>query len=609
MSTSLKPDNVVPLQGEPEMASNQNPTDLARETLKLLAARRIAPTPANYQRIYLEIGGTGTDAAHPNGERFVHALRDIAVAYPGTPALTTLARAAVEGNVAQFSAILAGLAGARAGGTRQDWAPLLRDLLRHIQLRQSATSLARKKEGLERLLINFGSDPLLYDKLQALVNNWAEQPESSAPVDLAPPPVAPAAPGGAEPAPGSVMFPLGEVIRQIKELLAQTLEVGLARRLEHVPELATEARNLAQQAREARGPEAWPRLAAQCKQFWYAIELRAQDQNDLVDSLRRLLGLLVNNIGELVEDDQWVSGQLATVSEVINHPLTQERIHQAERSFKEVIYKQSMLKHGLREAKASFKRLIGVFVERLSEMSASATGYHERIESYAVRLERADELADLQSIVSDLVGDTRGLQADMMRHRDEMVEARKQADHAEHRVRLLEAELEQVSEQVREDQLTSTLNRRGLDDAMQREVARAQRKRAPLCIAILDLDNFKKLNDTYGHQAGDDALVHLSNVVKMTLRPTDIVARFGGEEFVIVFTETDVKQAVDAMRRLQRELTKRFFLHDNERLLITFSAGVAALKPSETQESILARADKAMYQAKLQGKNRVVTAE
>jgi diguanylate cyclase len=166
-----------------------------------------------------------------------------------------------------------------------------------------------------------------------------------------------------------------------------------------------------------------------------------------------------------------------------------------------------------------------------------------------------------------------------------------------------------VSEQVREDQLTGTLNRRGLDDAMQREIARAQRKGSPLCVAILDLDNFKKLNDTYGHQAGDDALVHLSNVVKKTLRPTDTVARFGGEEFVIVFSETDLKQAVEATRRLQRELTKRFFLHDNERLLITFSAGVAALQPNETQDAVLARADKAMYQAKLQGKNRVVSAE
>ena len=402
---------------------------------------------------------------------------------------------------------------------------------------------------------------------------------------------------------------LGEVIRQMKDLLTQTLELGLARRLKRSPELAAQARNLAQQVREARGSEAWPRVATQLKQFWFTLELRAEDQNDLLDSLLRLLGLLVNNISELVDDDRWVSGQLAIVTDVINHPLTLERIHQAERGFKEVIYKQSMLKHGLREAKSTFKRLIAVFVERLSEMSTSASGYNERIGGYAARLERADQLADLQTIVADLVSDTRSLQVDMMRHRDEMIDARRQAENAEERVRQLEQELEHVSEQVREDQLTGTLNRRGLDDAMQREISRAQRKHTAMCVAILDLDNFKKLNDTYGHQAGDDALIHLANVVRKTLRPTDTVARFGGEEFVIVFAETDEKQAVEAMRRLQRELTKRFFLHDNERLLITFSAGVALLKANETQDGILARADKAMYQAKLQGKNRVVTSE
>jgi diguanylate cyclase len=592
------------------MASNPNPTDLARETLKLLATRRIAPTPANYQRIYHEISGA-RDASQTAADRILHALRDIAVAYPDNPPLTNLARTALAGEVEQFGVILTGLAGGR--GARHDWSPVIRDLLRHIELRQSATSLARKKEGLERLLINFGSDPLLYDKLQALLSNWAEQPEPGGPVEavstLAPASArsvaAPAAP--TEQAP--MVSSLGEVIRQIKELLAQTLEVGLAGRLQFAPDLAIEARSLAQQAREARGTEAWPKLAGQLKKFWYALELRAEDQNDMLESLLRLLGLMVNNIGELVDEDQWVSGQLAMVTDVINQPLTLERIHEAERGFKEVIYKQSMLKHGLREAKSSFKRLITVFVERLSEMSTSATGYHERIGGYAARLERADALNDLQSIVADLVSDTRSVQVDMMRHSDEIVEVRKQADQAENRVRQLEAELEQVSEQVREDQLTGTLNRRGLDDAMQREISRAQRKRTPMCVAILDLDNFKKLNDTYGHQAGDDALVHLANVVRKTLRPTDTVARFGGEEFVIVFAETDEKQAVEAMRRLQRELTKRFFLHDNERLLITFSAGVAVLKGNETQDAILARADKAMYQAKLQGKNRVVTSE
>ena len=130
-----------------------------------------------------------------------------------------------------------------------------------------------------------------------------------------------------------------------------------------------------------------------------------------------------------------------------------------------------------------------------------------------------------------------------------------------------------------------------------------------LGVALLDLDNFKRLNDTYGHMAGDAALKHLVKVVRETLRSMDVIARFGGEEFLILLPETTVDAAAAAMVRVQRELTRHFFLHDNEKMLITFSCGVALRVQNEEQASLMARADKAMYQAKSSGKNRVVVAE
>jgi diguanylate cyclase len=89
----------------------------------------------------------------------------------------------------------------------------------------------------------------------------------------------------------------------------------------------------------------------------------------------------------------------------------------------------------------------------------------------------------------------------------------------------------------------------------------------------------------------------------------DVIARFGGEEFVILLPETTVEAAAQTMTRLQRELTRHFFLHDNEKILITFSAGVALRLPDEPQETLVTRADRAMYQAKQTGKNRVVVAD
>jgi diguanylate cyclase len=174
---------------------------------------------------------------------------------------------------------------------------------------------------------------------------------------------------------------------------------------------------------------------------------------------------------------------------------------------------------------------------------------------------------------------------------------------------LLERELEEVGRLVKEDQLTSTLNRRGMDEAYAVEEARAERSGAPLAVALLDVDNFKQLNDKLGHQAGDEALKYLAQVLRQTVRPSDAVARYGGEEFVLLLPCTDHAEAVNVMTRVQRTLTRKFFLHNNERVLITFSAGVAVRLAGETRDQLIARADGAMYHAKQTGKNRVCVAD
>ena len=158
-------------------------------------------------------------------------------------------------------------------------------------------------------------------------------------------------------------------------------------------------------------------------------------------------------------------------------------------------------------------------------------------------------------------------------------------------------------------QLTSVLNRRGLEEAFAVEDARAARAGSPLSVALLDIDNFKQLNDQLGHAAGDEALKHLAGILRDTVRPSDVVARFGGEEFVLLLPDTGIDEAVAVMTRVQRTLTRKFFLHQNERVLITFSAGVALRAAGESRDGVVGRADGAMYKAKKTGKNRVCVAD
>ncbi|HEU5294395.1 MAG TPA: GGDEF domain-containing protein [Burkholderiaceae bacterium] len=139
--------------------------------------------------------------------------------------------------------------------------------------------------------------------------------------------------------------------------------------------------------------------------------------------------------------------------------------------------------------------------------------------------------------------------------------------------------------------------------------ARAQRDGAALAVGLIDIDNFKKLNDSLGHAAGDEALKALAATVKQSLRPMDHVARFGGEEFVVLLPGTGRDDDAQALlARLQRQLSASLFMHEGRDVFVTFSAGVTALRAGESLDVALERGDRALYEAKRTGKNRTCVA-
>jgi diguanylate cyclase len=299
-------------------------------------------------------------------------------------------------------------------------------------------------------------------------------------------------------------------------------------------------------------------------------------------------------------------GQMEVVSLLADGPLDSHTLTEVERRLREVSFQQGVLKHSLEQAKDAMRTMIGTFVDRLSSLAAGTAGYHERLDRYAQRIERADSLAELSTLVVEVMEDTRGVQADIGTAQAELQQAQRTVVEHEARTKRLEAELSALSSRLNEDYLTQLLNRRGLARTYQAEANRADRAGEAMCMALLDIDNFKLLNDRLGHAAGDAALVHLSRVVRESIRPSDSIARWGGEEFVILLPDTTLEGAVVTMQRVQRALTRRYYLHNHERVLITFSAGVAQRHPGESQEDVLARADRALYKAKTAGRNRVV---
>jgi diguanylate cyclase len=175
--------------------------------------------------------------------------------------------------------------------------------------------------------------------------------------------------------------------------------------------------------------------------------------------------------------------------------------------------------------------------------------------------------------------------------------------------RRLAASLEQVQELVHYDELTRTLNRRSLIGRLEQEIGRARRSGAPFSVAMLDLDHFKAINDTYGHAVGDEVLRQFTATVSATMRETDVFGRYGGEEFLLLLLVSDPRASLAPLERIRLAVA----LHDWEAvvpgLALTTSIGVAGLLPEETVAQLLRRADEALYEAKAAGRNRVVIKE
>lgn len=392
-------------------------------------------------------------------------------------------------------------------------------------------------------------------------------------------------------------------------MLLRTSELVLIPHLQAVPGSQQKAAALLARMQQANTEQAVLKCAEELKPVLLTIEIQRDLQQRIHESLLQLLRLIVSSMGELVIEDKWLHGQTVVISDIVSKPLNINTLYDAESSLKELIFKQSQIKPALTEAKDTFKKMVTTFVDRLVEITESTSDYHEKIESYQQQITSTEDIDELNALLNNILDDTRAIGLNVQLTQDEFNISQKKAIDAEKRIQELTAELDHISEVAHEDYLTGTLNRRGMDEALEREFNRADRHNANLCIAMMDIDHFKKLNDNLGHTTGDQALTHFAKVIKDVLRVSDVLARYGGEEFIIILPATTQDEAIKVITRVQRELTKNFFMHKNERVLITFSAGVAERKQGEPPESLIPRADAALYQAKHIGRNQVIGAE
>ena len=499
----------------------KSPAEIARETLRRLAAGNLAPTPANYQACYNQIANLPVKAVFPEAQ-----LRKVAAALP-----------------------------ARTGEYKKPLASL------------DAAIKGHSWQGVEKALID-------------LINVVAVEK------------------GDAEGADESVLP--SEFAHELAKFIESTVP-ALGDKEERGPRIASEV------VQTLRKPPVNLRSAqdllanAGCQTL-----LSAEEQGQIKSSLVNLMHLLLENISRLTLDESWLKGQVDGLLSIVEPPITLRRLDDMEQRLREVIAKQGEARRQSIQAREEMRAMLATFVQGLASMNNSSTSFQAKIEESAKKIKVARNIEDLGPLLQEVIDATHAMSEETAQARTQLQGMQEKVEATESILARLYEELDNVSAQARHDPLTDALNRKGLDDALCREIANVQRRNLPLSICMLDIDNFKKLNDRLGHETGDKALIHLANVARHCMRPNDTLARYGGEEFVILMPDTQLALGIEVMTRLQRELTKMFFLSGKENILITFSAGVAQVGPDETGIDAIKRADQAMYMAKRAGKNRVM---
>lgn len=509
------------------------------------------------------------------------------------------------------------------------WPALVERLARNLERGGRQWTAARRKESLFRVLDGSRSDETrLAQRLGALLQAWeGDRPLDGAEAGDPATPAAAAAAGevGADAspptraadagraAPSGVASPAAAgaaLVQALGETIcaglgdADVRAVGLARRMSQLGDERVRSASASGNGAPASLPPLPAEYAAACQDAkrWFG------QRHELVRQLTALCGELSQGLVELSEEESWSRGQCEALRALLGNDVDVRALREASAMLADTRARQAGAKRGREVARSALKQLLAGMIDEVGALQQHTGGFESAIERHAEAVQAADSLEGLASVVQSMLDDSRQLRSTLGASHERLARDSRRAAELESRVRDLEAELGRLSDEACTDALTQVANRRGLERSFGETSARATADGVPLAVGLIDIDNFKKLNDRLGHGAGDTALKALAAQVRQGLRPGDDVARYGGEEFVVLLHGLAIVEAQQALTRLQRKLSASLFLHEGEEVFVTFSAGVTEWRPGEAMEAAIERADVGLYEAKRTGKNRTCVA-
>lgn len=256
----------------------------------------------------------------------------------------------------------------------------------------------------------------------------------------------------------------------------------------------------------------------------------------------------------------------------------------------------------LRQLYAEFRRIISEASESASEAGTQAQQYGDSLAQIGRRLAAGADLSSLKAIVEGLVTETLQMHSSVAALEKQLAEHHREVEN-------LRTAVMEVQSEAYTDPMTSLLNRRGFEKAINEVFGAGNPDRAETCLLVADIDHFKNINDTHGHLLGDNVICAVAQALKNSVKGRDTVARFGGEEFVVLLTKTPLAGARAVAEQVRTTIEQgRIRRGDASIGAVTISVGVAAYRDGETIADFIHRADLALYASKQNGRNRVTLA-
>ena len=263
------------------------------------------------------------------------------------------------------------------------------------------------------------------------------------------------------------------------------------------------------------------------------------------------------------------------------------------------------LSEQIRDAGMVLNRELSTVSEAIAQAQLSQAAYGQTLAGASAHLVEGSAPGDLMGVVAELSQATQLVQKE-----NATLEKRLETSTLE--VARLREHLEQVRRDAMTDALTNLANRKAFDEELDRAVMEAAKTGEPLTLAVVDIDHFKRFNDTWGHQTGDQVLRYVASVIGRMCAPPRFAARYGGEEFGMIFPNEEVSKVMAVLEEVREEVCSRMLKRrsTNEDLgTVTISAGVAEMHGEENTHNLIERADAALYTSKRTGRNRVTNAE